>query len=304
MEVGNVSERSFHRFLGRLGLAGLGGYVGYEQGYDAGVADVIEEGAATVIYAPGRGPFGGKFYGVGLFFIIMSVFKLFAFGMMGGHRGYAGKGWSGHHPGWDEREHHRWGRKYHHDDGDPEINDDEAKIAKLAKDFLERGGFRVVVASEGDSAVRIARSERPDMVVLDRNLPGMDGLDVCRQIRSFSDVPIIMLTARIEETDRLIGLELGADDYITKPFSPRELVVVVADITRINQVIGNLLVNALRHTERGGTITVADIQDTNRVRLQIQDSGSRITPDDLPFVFDRFWMLATSINGTVSQWRV
>ena len=101
------------------------------------------------------------------------------------------------------------------------------------------------------------------------------------------------------------GQAEAADVDLVVDDSPlNQLVVVVADITRINQVIGNLLVNALRHTERGGIITVAGIQDTNRVRLQIQDSGSRITPDDLPFVFDRFWMFATSINGTVAQWRV
>jgi len=109
---------------------------------------------------------------------------------------------------------------------------DEPKIAKLAKDYLERGGFQVVTVGDGPSAVQATRSERPDMIVLDLNLPGMDGLDVCRQISRISDVPIIMLTARVEETDRLIGLELGADDYITKPFSPRELVARVRAVLR------------------------------------------------------------------------
>jgi two-component system alkaline phosphatase synthesis response regulator PhoP len=112
------------------------------------------------------------------------------------------------------------------------VVDDEPKIAKLAKDYLERGGFQVVTVGDGPSAVQATRSERPDMIVLDLNLPGMDGLDVCRQISRISDVPIIMLTARVEETDRLIGLELGADDYITKPFSPRELVARVRAVLR------------------------------------------------------------------------
>jgi two-component system alkaline phosphatase synthesis response regulator PhoP len=112
------------------------------------------------------------------------------------------------------------------------VVDDEPKITKLARDYLENGGFRVVTASDGDTALAIARHERPDLVVLDLNLPGMDGLDVCRALRRDSDVPIIMLTARVEETDRLIGLELGADDYITKPFSPRELVARVRAIFR------------------------------------------------------------------------
>jgi two-component system, OmpR family, alkaline phosphatase synthesis response regulator PhoP len=110
--------------------------------------------------------------------------------------------------------------------------DDELLIVKLARDYLERSGFRVLSASDGVAALAMARQERPDLVVLDLMLPGMDGLDVCRALRRESDVPIIMLTARVEETDRLIGLELGADDYITKPFSPRELVARVRTVLR------------------------------------------------------------------------
>jgi two-component system alkaline phosphatase synthesis response regulator PhoP len=112
------------------------------------------------------------------------------------------------------------------------IVDDEPKIVKLARDYLERGGFQVTTASTGPPALAIARADKPDLIVLDLNLPGMDGLDVCRQLRRESDVPIIMLTARVEETDRLIGLELGADDYIVKPFSPRELVARVRAVLR------------------------------------------------------------------------
>jgi two-component system alkaline phosphatase synthesis response regulator PhoP len=112
------------------------------------------------------------------------------------------------------------------------VVDDEPKIVKQARDYLERGGFRVVDARDGKTALVRARGERPDLVVLDLNLPEMDGLDVCRALRRESDVPIIMLTARVEETDRLIGLELGADDYITKPFSPRELVARVRAVLR------------------------------------------------------------------------
>jgi two-component system alkaline phosphatase synthesis response regulator PhoP len=112
------------------------------------------------------------------------------------------------------------------------VIDDEPKIVKQARDYLEKGGFRVIAAGDGKTALVIARNERPDLIVLDLNLPGMDGLDVCRALRRESDVPIIMLTARVEETDRLIGLELGADDYITKPFSPRELVARVRAVLR------------------------------------------------------------------------
>jgi two-component system alkaline phosphatase synthesis response regulator PhoP len=112
------------------------------------------------------------------------------------------------------------------------VIDDEPKIVKLARDYLEKSGFRVVTAADGTAALAQARHERPDLIVLDLNLPGMDGLDVCRALRRESDVPIIMLTARVEEADRLIGLELGADDYITKPFSPRELVARVRAVLR------------------------------------------------------------------------
>ncbi len=119
------------------------------------------------------------------------------------------------------------------------VVDDEPKIVKLAQDYLERAGYRVFPASDGEAALALARHEKPDLVVLDLNLPGparsgapMDGLDVCRALRRDSDVPIIMLTARVDETDRLIGLELGADDYITKPFSPRELVARVRAVLR------------------------------------------------------------------------
>ncbi len=112
------------------------------------------------------------------------------------------------------------------------VVDDEPKIVKQARDYLEKSGYRVVTAGDGTTAMAIARHERPDLIVLDLNLPGLDGLDVCRALWRESDVPIIMLTARVEETDRLIGLELGADDYITKPFSPRELVARVRAVLR------------------------------------------------------------------------
>jgi two-component system alkaline phosphatase synthesis response regulator PhoP len=118
------------------------------------------------------------------------------------------------------------------------VVDDEPKIRKQARDYLERSGYRVLVAGDGPTAVSVAAHEQPDLVVLDLNLPpgpsgrAMDGLDVCRALRRSSDVPIIMLTARVDETDRLIGLELGADDYITKPFSPRELVARVRAVLR------------------------------------------------------------------------
>ncbi len=112
------------------------------------------------------------------------------------------------------------------------VVDDETKIVELLRDYLERAGFQVHTASNGKSALALAHSEKPDLIILDLGLPEMDGLDVTRTLRKDSNVPIIILTARSDETDKLIGLELGADDYITKPFSPRELVARVRVVFR------------------------------------------------------------------------
>lgn len=112
------------------------------------------------------------------------------------------------------------------------VVDDELKITRLLRDYLEQAGFRVVTSADGRTALRAARAERPDLIVLDLGLPGIDGLDVTRTLRKSSDVPIIMLTARAEEADRIVGLELGADDYLVKPFSPKELVARVRAVLR------------------------------------------------------------------------
>ena len=112
------------------------------------------------------------------------------------------------------------------------IVDDEPKILRLVHDFLQAAGFRTSSARSGDEALMRVRTEAPDLVILDLGLPGLDGLDVTRAIRRTGDLPIIMLTARDDESDKLIGLELGADDYVTKPFSPRELVARVRAVLR------------------------------------------------------------------------
>ena len=112
------------------------------------------------------------------------------------------------------------------------IVDDEPKILRLVSDYLQAAGFAVTSARSGPEALMRARTDAPDLVVLDLGLPGIDGLDVTRSLRRSGDVPIIMLTARDDETDKLIGLELGADDYVTKPFSPRELVARVRAVLR------------------------------------------------------------------------
>ena len=138
------------------------------------------------------------------------------------------------------------------------VVDDEQRIVRQARDYLEHAGFRVLEANDGKDALAMARQARPDLIVLDLNLPGMDGLDVCRTLRRESDVPIIMLTARAEETDRLIGLELGADDYITKPFSPRELVARVRVILR----------RVNKHVVQQGIVRAADLEvDLNGHRV-------------------------------------
>ena len=112
------------------------------------------------------------------------------------------------------------------------IIEDESELVKVLRSYLEQAGFNVLTAYRGDTGLSIWEHKRPDLVLLDLNLPGVDGLDVAREIRRKADTPLIMLTARVEETDRLIGLELGADDYITKPFSPREVVARVRAVLR------------------------------------------------------------------------
>jgi len=112
------------------------------------------------------------------------------------------------------------------------VVDDEPELVKVMRGYLERAGFRVVAAGDGHQALAQHQREKPDLVLLDLNLPGMDGLEVARRMRTAANTPIIMLTARVEEPDRLIGLELGADDYVTKPFSPREVVARVRTVLR------------------------------------------------------------------------
>jgi two-component system response regulator BaeR len=112
------------------------------------------------------------------------------------------------------------------------IVEDEKKIAELLRDYLEGAGYTVVLKERGDQVIPHVKSRVPDLILLDIMLPGMDGMEVCRQIRRFSSVPVIMITARVEEIDRLMGLEFGADDYICKPFSPREVVARVKAVLR------------------------------------------------------------------------
>jgi DNA-binding response OmpR family regulator len=155
------------------------------------------------------------------------------------------------------------------------VVDDEPKIVQLARDYLEHAGFAVVVAHDGRAALATARAQKPDLIVLDLGLPVLDGLDVARTLRGESNVPIVMLTGRSEESDKLVGLELGADDYVTKPFSPKELVARVRAV--------------LRRTERPRSetevIRVGDVTlDIPRMRTAVADRVVDLTPTEFQLV--------------------
>jgi DNA-binding response OmpR family regulator len=157
------------------------------------------------------------------------------------------------------------------------VVDDEPRIVELARDYLEHAGFRVVTANDGRTALEMARRDRPDLVVLDLGLPGLDGLDVTRELRKDGSIPIVMVTARDDELDKLLGLELGADDYLTKPFSPRELVARVKAVLR----------RADRPVESADLIRVGELQlDVPRMRTQVAGTSVDLTPTE-------FTLLAT-----------
>jgi DNA-binding response OmpR family regulator len=141
------------------------------------------------------------------------------------------------------------------------VVDDEPKIVEVVGDYLRRAGFSVTTAADGEGAVASARARPPDLVVLDLGLPDLDGLDVARELRRASPVPIVMLTARGEETDRVLGLELGADDYLVKPFSPRELLARMRAVLRRTEgpqtererfVVGDVAVDTVRRQVTAG----------------------------------------------------
>jgi DNA-binding response OmpR family regulator len=151
------------------------------------------------------------------------------------------------------------------------VVDDEPKIVRLARDYLEKDGFRVLSAGDGLTALAIARAEKPDLIVLDIMLPGMDGWEVCRRLRRETDVPIIMLTARAEESDQIVGLELGADDYVTKPFSPRALLARVRAVLRRAQ--GQVKAPAM---VRAGGLEI----DMEGRRAELNGQSLKLTPNE------------------------
>jgi two-component system, OmpR family, response regulator BaeR len=145
------------------------------------------------------------------------------------------------------------------------IIEDEEKIAWLLRDYLERSGYRASLLDRGDGAIPFIKHNPVDIILLDIMLPGMDGMEVCREIRKFSLVPIIMITARVEEIDRLLGLEFGADDYICKPFSPREVVArVKAVLRRLNPVMEGQTVKA------GGIVLYDETRDVSINGYELQ----------------------------------
>ncbi len=151
------------------------------------------------------------------------------------------------------------------------VVDDEPKIVEICRDYLTAAGFTVLSAKDGVQGLALARKEHPDLLVVDGMLPQMDGLDVVRELRRESNLPIIMLTARVEETDKLVGLELGADDYITKPFSPRELVVRVRTVLR--RAAGTA---APTEIIRAGDLTL----DRSRYHVSLPDKEIALTPTE------------------------
>lgn len=168
------------------------------------------------------------------------------------------------------------------------VVDDEPKVARLARDYLEKNGFRVIIAGDGQSALAIARREKPDLIILDLLLPQMDGREVCRILRRESDVPIIMLTALSEEIDQVTGLEIGADDYITKPFSVRTLVARVRSLLRRTR--GEVKPPSIVRT---GNLEV----DTEKYSVTFSGIPIKLTPNE----FKLLYLLASHPGQTLTR---
>lgn len=168
------------------------------------------------------------------------------------------------------------------------VVDDEPKIVRIARDYLEKNGFRVTTAADGQTALAVARREKPDLIVLDLMLPIMDGREVCKTLRRESDVPIIMLTALAEEVDQVTGLEIGADDYITKPFSPRTLVARVRALLR----------RAKGEVKPAGIIRVGKLEvDPDRYQVTYNNSPIKLTPNE----FKLLQLLAARPGQTLTR---
>ena len=168
------------------------------------------------------------------------------------------------------------------------VVDDEPKIVRLARDYLEKNGVRVVIAADGQSALTTARREKPDLVILDLMLPQIDGREVCRILRRESDVPIIMLTALSEEIDQVTGLEIGADDYITKPFSVRALVARVRALLR--RTLGEIKPTSI---VRAGKLEI----DSEKYAVTFNGNPIKVTPNE----FKLLYLLASRPGQTLTR---
>jgi len=168
------------------------------------------------------------------------------------------------------------------------VVDDEPKVARLARDYLEKNGYRVLTAGDGQSALATARREKPDLIILDLMLPAIDGREVCRILRRESDVPIIMLTALSEEIDQVTGLEIGADDYVVKPFSPRALVARVRALLRRTR--GEVKAPSII---RAGRLEI----DTEKHSVTFNGNSVKLTPNE----FKLLHILARRPGQTLSR---
>jgi len=173
------------------------------------------------------------------------------------------------------------------------VVDDEPPIVELVRGYLERDGWRVSTAADGHAAIAMARASAPDVVVLDLMLPGIDGVEVCRTLRTFSDAYVLMLTARSEELDKLVGLAVGADDYLTKPFSPRELVARIRVLLRRPR--------SGQHVAGGAAGSTAPVEglDLDVARHQVRIDGSPV--ELTPLEFDLLVALARDPGVVVGR---
>jgi DNA-binding response OmpR family regulator len=168
------------------------------------------------------------------------------------------------------------------------VVDDEPEIVKLVRAYLEAAGYQVVTAKNGREALLVTRHEKPDLIILDLTMPEMDGLEFTRRVRQEKNTPIIMLTARVEETDRIIGLELGADDYVPKPFSPREIVARVRAVLR----------RVRPEPERSEVLRVGDlVLDQNEHSFTVAGHPIELTPTE----FDLLTILMTTPGRAFSR---
>ncbi len=172
------------------------------------------------------------------------------------------------------------------------VVEDDKSVSQLIHLYLAQAGYRVLSAADGETGLRMALEDTPDIILLDLNLPGMDGIEVCRNVRLKSEVPIIMVTARVEENDRLTGLDLGADDYVSKPFSPRELVA------RVNAVLRRTSRAVEKRAEIGSKVSAGDIV------IDLERRTASVLGDEIELTPTEFRLLAYFVDGrgrTVSR---